>query len=253
MNFSFITSITNYINELMKNYPSVFHGLVPIGTILSAILGMMNTRHLKTQANIQREIENSRYKIDLFNHRNKAYQEFLETQFQSEFRQVGERNLSSAIIYKINQSLEKTRQCRLVFGSKDKNSPLLSLENIIISIIDKEQYKNDIMSIIPHTTDTEEEKETKEHIERKIENIFHDLKKHSSLYNIYRERSSEYMMEKLEVPEQAFLQKASISRIAIDYLFFSRSEHQRKIILSILSILLLSLGAYITLKATHTN
>ena len=71
-----ITHIIDYINVLIKEYPLVFHIFAPLGTILAAILGMKNAAHIKTQANIQREIESNRFNIQLFEHRISSYNDF---------------------------------------------------------------------------------------------------------------------------------------------------------------------------------
>lgn len=71
-----ITNLVKFGNNLLHENPVFFHGLVAAGTIMTAALGIMNSSHLKKQANLQREIEGNRYKLDLFDKRFKIWTEF---------------------------------------------------------------------------------------------------------------------------------------------------------------------------------
>lgn len=74
--FEAISQAVQFTDNLIKTYPTVFHALVSIGTIGSLFIGYRNATHIKTQASIQREIEQNRYNLQLFEHRKDAYTKF---------------------------------------------------------------------------------------------------------------------------------------------------------------------------------
>lgn len=130
-----ITHIIDYINVLIKEYPLVFHAFVPVGTILAAILGMKNAAHIKTQANIQREIESNRFNIQLFEHRIPAYNYFKENIEGKNLYKMP--RIFKSDINDIDEAFKKDIDVikRTLFAfSSDDNEPLVSMlkENYIL-------------------------------------------------------------------------------------------------------------------------
>ncbi|MCP1237094.1 hypothetical protein NKW55_10825 [Gluconobacter kondonii] len=125
-----ITHIIDYINVLIKEYPLVFHVFAPLGTILAAILGMKNAAHIKTQANIQREIESNRFNIQLFEHRIQAYNYFKDNIKGKDIFKIFK--ISSSNLNDIDEVLKKDIDVikRTLFAfSSDDNEPLVSILN----------------------------------------------------------------------------------------------------------------------------
>ncbi|MFT8898339.1 MAG: hypothetical protein ABF968_15485, partial [Acetobacter sp.] len=48
-----------------------------VGTVITGFNSYLNSRHLREQANLQRQIETNRFNLDLFNCRLAAFEEFM--------------------------------------------------------------------------------------------------------------------------------------------------------------------------------
>ncbi|QQX92710.1 hypothetical protein IGS75_14405 (plasmid) [Gluconobacter sphaericus] len=206
-----ITHIIDYINVLIKEYPLVFHAFVSLGTIIAAVLGMKNAAHIKTQANIQREIESNRFNIQLFEHRINAYNNF---KFEIKARSIFKlKNISIGDIDKIESFIfydsDIIKKALFSFNSDD-NEPLLSLlkENNILS-----HATDDIKRWI--FTIKETQNLIKLHIDdydilsERIVLVNDEINKslklfHSPIYDVLYHESINYMESKLEMPKEAF-------------------------------------------------
>lgn len=235
-----ITILIDYINTIIENYPMVFHALVPIGTVLTAILGIKNTNHIKTQANIQREIESNRFNIELFEHRLSAYNEFknnIKGKDIYEYHYIEEMEIEP--IFDIFMSDIDIIKRTIFCFNPELNSPLFSLleesENISILInnikLQRFAYKNISQNLY-------RAKDKYETLSNQADKIYVSIKENTKYlystkyYNLYS-NSIQYMESKLEIPREAF--KPSIN------IFQRLSKSEKAVIFGIAGICALGL------------
>ncbi|MEN3168760.1 hypothetical protein [Gluconobacter sp. OJB] len=122
MSYQTITNAVQYGNYLFNSYPAFFHALLPIGTIFTAILGMRNSNHLKKQANLQREIEGNRYKIDLFEKRFNVYEKYKPSVLTKDIiPSINSDRDKNQLISDLKFAKEEASKCILVFNKKQNN------------------------------------------------------------------------------------------------------------------------------------
>ncbi|GBR17449.1 hypothetical protein [Gluconobacter frateurii] len=120
MPYEKVTDAIQYGNQLYNSYPKFFHALIPVATIVTAFAGIINTRHIKKQANLQREIEGNRYKIELFEKRFNVYENYKPSLMTGDIIP----NISSEIkrdqfLRTLKVAVEESSKCLLVFQKKD--------------------------------------------------------------------------------------------------------------------------------------
>mgnify|MGYP004708303351 CR=1 FL=1 len=228
--FEAISQAVQFTDNLIKTYPTVFHALVPIGTIATAVLGIKNTNHIKTQANIQREIESNRFNIELFENRVNIYRE-LKNNIKGNvlFKIEDIENIDNNIYWSIISDNKYIKRSLFVFN-EDDNIPLNKclIENekikmILVSIDSLQRRREYIDSEIelindgklpylnPNSTLRSFLKEKME-----IERYLNIHKEEISFldYSYFCHKAFEYMEDKLYVPKQAFQEKTSLMKRA---------------------------------------
>ena len=225
-----ITYIIDYLNVLIKEYPLVFHAFVPVGTILTAILGMKNASHIKTQANIQREIESNRFNIELFEKRLMIYNELKEgVQGHEIYKSKDiERHLSRKLVI-IENDINCLKKAIFVFNSNDNAilkrtlSVCSTVREAMININSLHQAQIEVHARINDLNDEEfdyeniEYKNNKRVLETKIRGLQQEVNEKikelkSRIYNITYLQSLKYMESKLLIPTEAFQPKTSFFR-----------------------------------------
>jgi len=224
-----ITHIIDYINVLIKEYPLVFHAFVPVGTILTAILGMKNASHIKTQANIQREIESNRFNIDLFEKRLMIYNEVKDGLKGQELYKIDDiGKVLEKISITIDNDVGYLKKAILVFNSDD--NAIIESALYICSMIKDSAIRANKIKILQRkayfekanldyemTTDNRDYRFKLYYLETKIRGLneeFEEEIKHikSRFYYLTFLQLIKYMESKLLIPKEAFQPKTSFSR-----------------------------------------
>ncbi|MCW2267238.1 hypothetical protein M2305_003257 [Gluconobacter cerinus] len=272
MNYQTITNLVQYGNHLFNTYPTFFHALLPVGTILTAILGMKNSHRIEKQAKRQIDIEISKYKLELFDKRFKVWTEFQSMVltppgpvFNPTYEQLG------CTLEKINENMKYTKKAILLF-SPDKNFNVLHDFNVtsatfhrIISIVMGIQLtmvnaKREMEKAQEEQTSYEEgsigyisKKYIFEQKEKVIQQAYENIYEHNqaliripSEYNKLRLKCELYMESLLSAPKQAFEEdeKGWIGT-SLDYVTKTGPIHGRFVIWLALAACVLFLGMLI--------
>ncbi|MBS1039929.1 hypothetical protein JK203_03565 [Gluconobacter cerinus] len=224
-------TIPNAIITYLDTFKTVHGGTVAfVASAVSLIAiskSMLNTWSLNQQANIQREIEDNRYKLELFDKRFKVFTEFKQKIFSKNGY------LNAATVYELEQVLDflgknisEIEKLQLIFGSSDKKIssflestkkfkqlvlltsaqiPLLANKKIELGDINDDPV--DMNGTFAQFISTD----YKRMLERQINDISEELQNNKQQlmtvpfdYDLELTRLEKYLSEKLSVPEQAF-------------------------------------------------
>lgn len=122
--FSNIIWVWYFIKPIIDENSQTIHALVPVGTLVSLYISHKNSTKLDKQTELQRSIENGRYKLDLFDKRFKFFKEFKEKITFEEIKKIDtKKEVIEGKLSFLDQNLEEIYKAEMLFG-RNKDSPI---------------------------------------------------------------------------------------------------------------------------------
>ncbi|MCP1274982.1 hypothetical protein NKW43_15065 [Gluconobacter albidus] len=242
--FTVTKEIVSGLDLFIGHHTGTIKLLTVIGSTFAVVKSIMNTWHLNQQANIQREIENNRYGLELFEKRFKVYSDLKENLKREISEDISDVISVSNKIETIRDNRELFVKCSLVFNSNDNNpikSNIKASDKMLFLLTDLYSQYNNINALEATISDIQRNfefsynvmfsgipartKEEKDIAEKELNDERNAIKStiaksrkeceitstkladYIKYYNIRCYQCELYMQSELVVPEQAFVRK----------------------------------------------
>lgn len=225
--FTIPKEIISYLDTFKDHHGGTITFIASAVSLIAISKSMLNTWSLNEQANIQREIQNNRYKLELFDKRFKVYSDFKSYVFSSRISLTHSSEELRDILEKLKENILYTEKCSLMFASgkaleslssfsddtKKLFEELSNATNVKLLIEKKEKVLEDIISrnpiIVPGVNNSyvsiieKKEEEVDNFSLEYTKKLFSTLSEFET-YGEKRKCCEKDMEPLLSVPEQAF-------------------------------------------------
>ncbi|MBS0984336.1 hypothetical protein [Gluconobacter cerinus] len=265
--FVILKDIISSFDNFLGNHSGSIKFVTVFGSALAVYKSILNTKHLRQQADIQRKIENNRYKLELFDKRFRVYTEFKDKVFSSTIDINSSIEILEVTHRKLKYNISQIRKCLLLFQSHEESKILnefsLETENFAMQIRNAINVKTIIENknhVCEHLLkerdarikgsdeyqryDKELKKNTKEvdvYKQQYLKYVYIMLNKPHS-YNDFRHECEMFMESKLSAPEQAFDDEKGWIGTSLDYVIKTGPIHERVVMWVAVAACVLFLG-----------
>ncbi|MBS1084568.1 hypothetical protein [Gluconobacter kondonii] len=225
--FTIPKDIIAYLDTFRTAHGGTVTVITAAASLIAIVKSTLNTWGLNQQADIQREIQSNRYKLELFDKRFKVFTEFKQK------INTGNEPLNNAnvlklknVANKLDENIPEIQKLQLIFGSGDKKissflsstqkfKQLVQLTSVHIPLLEGKEIEikdiNDDTCKMNGTIAGFVTENYKRQVCGEVENLTKELNENRLQlitvpfdYDIERNKLEEYLSEKLSVPEQAF-------------------------------------------------